>query len=86
MDRYEIVKNFIQQNLIIFEEDVEIQADDNIFALGFVNSLFAMQLLQFIEREFAITVDNEDLEIANFSTLNKIISLIDKKTQSRVQP
>lgn len=86
MDRYEIVKNFIQQNLIIFEEDVEIQADDNIFALGFVNSLFAMQLLQFIEREFAITVDNEDLEIANFSTINKIISLIDKKTQSRVQP
>lgn len=57
-----------------------ISSDDNIFELGLVHSLFAMQLVQFIEREFDIAIDNDDLDIDNFKSINSIIGLIDKKT------
>jgi acyl carrier protein len=52
---------------------------DDIFALGFVNSLFAMQLVMFIEKEFGITVEDEDLDIQNFNTVEAIANLVERK-------
>lgn len=57
----------------------ELSDDDDIFGLGFVNSLFAMQLVMFVEREFGITVGNEDLNMENFGTVNAIVKLVEKK-------
>jgi methoxymalonate biosynthesis acyl carrier protein len=59
--------------------------DEDIFASGFVNSLFAMQLVTFVESEFRITIDSEDLDIENFNTINAICSLVERKTGSFAQ-
>ena len=75
----EKIRKFIGSNLIVFDEDIVIGDDDNIFQLGYVNSLFAMKLLGYVEREFQISVENEELEINNFSTVSNIAELIDKK-------
>ncbi len=61
--------------------DRVIRDDDDIFAKGFVNSLFAMELVLFVEKEFGITVANEDLDIAHFRSVNAIAALVDRKTQ-----
>ncbi|MNJ37936.1 acyl carrier protein [Paenibacillus bouchesdurhonensis] len=81
MEMKEKIRNFIESNLIVFEDEAVFTDDDNIFQMGFVNSLFAMKLLGYIEQEFGITVANEDLDIANFSTLNSIVRLIGKHKQ-----
>lgn len=52
---------------------------DNIFEKGLVNSLFAMQLVAFIENDFGITMQNEDLELENFKDVNSIVALIESK-------
>ncbi|WP_212697376.1 acyl carrier protein [Vallitalea pronyensis] len=57
--------------------------DDNFFELGFVNSLFAMQLITFIESEFDVTIDVAELNMDNFNTLHKIVDTIDKKISQR---
>lgn len=54
--------------------------DEDIFASGFVNSMFAMQLVQFVEQGFGIEVENEDLEIDNFRSVNAIAALVDRKS------
>jgi methoxymalonate biosynthesis acyl carrier protein len=38
-----------------------------------------MQMLNFIETEFDIVVDNDELDIINFSTINNMVDLINKK-------
>lgn len=43
--------------------------DDDIFQRGFVSSMFAMQLVAFVEQEFGITVENDDLELSNFRSV-----------------
>ena len=53
--------------------------DEDIFSLGFVNSLFAMQLVMFIEKEFGIQVSNDDMDLKNFSSINSISQLIQDK-------
>jgi acyl carrier protein len=53
--------------------------DEDIFALGFVNSLLAMQLVNFLQKEFAIVIDDEDLDLQNFNTINNMNALVERK-------
>ena len=65
-------KNFLQR--YIGDRDLEI--DEDIFSSGLVNSLFSMQLVLFIEKEFQFKVENKDLDLKNFRTLNSIADFI----------
>ncbi len=62
--------------------DRVIKDDDDIFAQGFVNSLFAMELVLFVEKEFGIAIGNEDLDIAHFRSVNAIAALVHRKTRT----
>jgi acyl carrier protein len=50
--------------------------DEDIFRAGFVNSLFAMQLLTYVESEFAIEVDNDELSLDTFRSVDAISALV----------
>lgn len=75
----EKIRAYIRKNLVVFDDDVTFTDSDNIFELGFVNSLFAMKLVTFVEREFDIEIDNEDLDINNFKCVDNIAQIIEKK-------
>ena len=51
----------------------------DIFSLGYVNSLFAMELVMFIEKTFAITIPNDELRIDNFRTVEAMTSLVGRR-------
>jgi acyl carrier protein len=52
---------------------------DDFFASGLVSSLFAMQLVLFVEKEFGIKVANEDLDLKNFRTVEAISNFVARK-------
>lgn len=58
----------------------DLQDDERIFELGFIDSLFAMQLVLFLEKEFQITINDEDLDLGNFETVNAIARFVEHKT------
>ncbi|CAM4252933.1 MULTISPECIES: acyl carrier protein [Bacillus cereus group] len=70
------IKGFLSR----FFRKRELLDDEDIFQLGFVNSLFAMQLVMFIEKEFGIRIDNQDMDLENFRTITKITELIERKS------
>ena len=70
------IKTFLSQ----FFGNHDLQDEEDIFALGFVNSLFAMQLVLFVEQEFQIAIEDEDLDFDNFRTINAIAHLVERKT------
>ncbi|MFH8387806.1 acyl carrier protein [Kitasatospora sp. NPDC018058] len=53
--------------------------DEDLFATGRVNSLFAMQLLTFLEKTFRITLTADDLDLRNFATVGKITAFVLRK-------
>lgn len=73
-DILEKTKSFLAQFI-----SVQVGNDDDLFASGLVNSLFAMQLVLFVEKEFGIKVENDDLDYDNFRTLNAIVGFIQRK-------
>ena len=57
----------------------EVGDHDDIFASGFVNSLFAMELIVFVESSYGITIESEDLDLENFRTVAKVAELVEIK-------
>ncbi len=66
---------FICQRL----SQTELDPDLDIFESGLVNSLFAMELVLFVEKQFGFAVENEDLDLENFRSLNAIAAFVSKK-------
>ena len=74
------IKAAIREFLARFFRNHNLQDDDDIFAMGFVNSLMALQLVNFLQKQFQITIDDEDLDLDNFRTLNRMASLVERKS------
>ena len=70
----------IRSFLAKYIQHSDFRDDEDIFASGFVNSLFAMQLVLFLESEFTITIENEDLRLENFKSVAALTRLIDRKS------
>ena len=71
----ETVKSFILSSVNI----PNLEDDDNLFESGIVNSLFAVQLMTFIEKTFALEVGMDDLDIENFKSLNATAAFVLQK-------
>ena len=80
MDTKQQIREFLSR----FIRDHQLADNEDIFATGFVNSMFAMQLVQFVETTFGITVESEDLEIDNFRTVDAIAALVERKQGAAV--
>ena len=57
----------------------DVDGDLDLFASGMVSSLYAMQLVLFIEKEYGIQVANEDLDYENFNSVNAITGFIEHR-------
>ncbi len=78
----EKIRQFIIANMNSFEE-IELLDSDNIFQSGFVSSIFAMRLLNFIEKEFSVQIPDDDILLKNFSSvdvMNEMVSRLQSET------
>lgn len=50
--------------------------DLDLFASGVVSSLFAMELVVFVENTFGVLVGGDDLRLDTFRTVNRITALV----------
>ena len=75
-------KDKIKEFLSKLMRNHNLKEDEDIFALGFINSLAALQLVQFLEKEFGIAIEDEDLDLDNFRTLNSMDELLERELTS----
>ena len=54
----------------------------HIFEEGIVNSLFAIELMTFLEQEFEIKIKMDDLDFENFQTVNCIYDFVQRKKEN----
>ena len=69
------IRNFLGRSI----RDRELGDDEDLLELGFVNSLLAMQLLLFIEKTFDIRIEQQDMDLENFRSVNAILRLVESK-------
>ena len=80
MDNKQQIREFLPR----FLRDHQLADGEDIFATGYVNSMFAMQLVQFVEQTFGIAIESDDLEIDNFRSVDAIGALVERKQGASV--
>ncbi|WGH74231.1 acyl carrier protein [Tenacibaculum tangerinum] len=75
----ENIKVKIRERIKPILQGNEIDDDENFFELGLVHSLFAMQIILFIEKEYKIELDPEEVSLENLSSVNAIAEIIDER-------
>ena len=75
MDIETTIINFFKEKL----PNITLTPDEDIFDQGLVDSLFALQIVSFVEDSFAMECDDEDLELSNFCSINNLIQFVTRK-------
>ncbi|WP_025688027.1 acyl carrier protein [Paenibacillus zanthoxyli] len=78
------IKDKVTEFLTRSMRSKELGENENIMELGLVHSLFMIQLIMFIEKNFHIEIDDEDLDLEQIGTVRDIVSLIERNQQSGV--
>ncbi|MFI9365179.1 acyl carrier protein [Kitasatospora sp. NPDC053057] len=52
------------------------EVDQDLFSTGVANSMFAMQLVVFLEQAYSVTVAGPDLQLSNFCTVKSMATLV----------
>ena len=68
------IKSFLAEHI----ENTNIEDGEDLFTSGLVDSLFAMELVVFVEKNFNIRVAEADLNLDNFKTISTITDLIQR--------
>ncbi|WP_197522918.1 acyl carrier protein [Actinokineospora pegani] len=71
------IRGFVRANMTALTT-AELRDEDNIFEKGFVTSIFAMQLLVFIESTFDVTVPDDHITLRNFSSVELMTGMVAK--------
>jgi acyl carrier protein len=52
--------------------------DEDIFEMGFVNSLFAMELVMFVEKILGTQLPNQEMRLDHFRTVESMVELVNR--------
>lgn len=73
------VKNVIRNFLCKITRNNNLDDAQDIFGGGLINSLYSIQLILFLEKEFNISIQSPDLNIENFKTVNALTEFVLEK-------
>ena len=74
----ESVSNFIVTEIMHGSEGDSLDPQLGLLEEGIIDSLGLQQIITFIEQQFAITIEDDDLMPENFESVNAIAELIGK--------
>lgn len=72
------VREFLSHEIVFDDREL---SDETPLLNGLVDSVGLMELVSFIEDEFAVPIDFSDVEPTNFRTVNDIARLVANKLQ-----
>lgn len=75
------IKNFIRTELI-YDEEKDFDENTNLIERGIVDSMSLVRLISFLEENYKIQVQDEDIVPENFSSLNKISGFITERRKA----
>src|SRR5438477_6965430 len=72
------IRDFILKNLY-FVEDQTLNDDVSFLAEGVIDSMGAMELVAFVEAEFAVKVEMSEVVVKNFDSIRQLANFVRRK-------
>ena len=72
------IREFLKNNRAVASE-AEFNDDDSLLEAGVIDSMTMIDLIAFLEGEFGIAVDDDDMTPENFDSVNAIAAYVQSK-------
>lgn len=72
------IRTFIVENFL-FGQDEGLKDDSSFLDEGIIDSTGILELVNFLEEEFSVTVDDEELIPENLDSINNVVGYLEKK-------
>jgi acyl carrier protein len=79
----EVVRGFILENFLPGEDPKNLTDQTELKESGILDSLSTLKLVSFLEEEFKIELEADDLEAGNLATVANIETMVQAKVASR---
>jgi acyl carrier protein len=73
------VRGFIQDNFLYMHSDFQLADDDRLLEKGVMDSMSIVEMISFIETEFGVQANEDEISEANFGSLSGIARFIGDK-------
>lgn len=73
-----IVRNFIIENFL-FDDDGSLKDDTSFLDEGIIDSTGILELVEFLDEEFSITIEDEELVPENLDSINNVSKFVASK-------
>ena len=73
------VRGFVKENFLYMHTNFELADDDRLIEKGVIDSMSIVELISFIEKEFGVYAQEEEISDANFGSLSGIARFIGEK-------
>ena len=70
---------FILENFLFTDDQSELKDDDSFMDQGIMDSTGILELIFFIEEEFSVKVESEEMIPDNLDSVNRVINFVNNK-------
>lgn len=78
----ESVRKFILDNFLFESDENAVGYDDSFLEKGIIDSTGIMELVNYIEEEFKVSVDDDELIPENLDSINRLAGFVKNKMES----
>ena len=75
----EIIIKYINEHLLVGNDDPPLNADDDLLENGLIDSMGMMSLIGFIEGHFGVKIPPQEMTIENFKTVRAISRYLERQ-------
>jgi acyl carrier protein len=73
------IKTYLAATCLVNFDGAEANNDTDLFQSGLIDSYGFVELVAFLEREFAISVTDDDLVFVPFNSVNELVGYVGEK-------
>lgn len=79
------VSRFILENFLFTDDVTALRNDESLIGRGIVDSTGVMELIAFLEEQFGIAVDEDEMVPENLDTIDAIAVFVEQKRTTSAQ-
>ena len=76
LDVIERTRQYVRENFLYARSDVSLGEDDHLLERGIIDSMGVVELMQFLQEQFAIDIADEEVTEQHFSSLRSIADFV----------
>jgi acyl carrier protein len=73
------VRGFVQDNFLYMHSSFQLADDDRLLEKGVLDSMSIVEMISFIESEFGVQANDDEVSDANFGSLSGIARFVGRK-------